>query len=180
MTQTVCENAKLPIPADTPEAERDGPKSLSEIVKVLEGCSVFSKLPEDEIQTIAALFRIESYDAGGIIFRQGDLGKRIYLIKEGQVSLEREVDLGNSTATVTVTLLGRCRLLGCHSCLLGECGRLTETAVCQKPTQLISVEARELRAVFERNPQFAINLLKKLCYVLHDRLRGAYGAMDAL
>lgn len=180
MIQTVDESTKLPSLTETPEAERDRMTSLSEIVKVLEGCSVFRELPEDEIQAIASLFRIESYDAGGIIFRQGDLGRRIHLIKEGQVSLEREVDLGNSTATVTVSLLGRCRLLGCHSCLLGECGRLTETAVCQKPTQLISAEARDLKAVLERNPQFAINLLKKLCHVLNDKLGGAYGAMDAL
>jgi CRP-like cAMP-binding protein len=180
MTQTVEKSTRLLPPNENPETERERTVTLSEIIEVLEGCSVFRELPEDEIRAIAALFRMESYDAGGIIFRQGDLGRRIYLIKEGQASLERKVNLGNSTATVTVSLLGRCRLLGCHSCLLGECGRLTETAVCQKPTQLISVEARELRAVFARNPQFAINLLKKLCYVLHDRLRGAYGAMDAL
>lgn len=126
------------------------------------------------------MFRIENYGAGESIFRQGDFGRRIYLIKEGEVSLEREVDLGNSTARVTVALLGRCRLLGCHSCLLGEYGRLTETAVCQKPTQLFSAEASDLRAVLESNPQAAINLLKRLCCMLHDRLRGAYGAMDAL
>ena len=130
--------------------------------------------------TMATAFRIEEHGEGEPIFRQGDLGSQLYLIKEGQVSLERSVNLGGREARATLSLLGKCRILGCWACLLGDCRHLAESAICQKPTQVVSAHGHDLELIMKANPEIAIALLKRLCFMLDEKLHDCYCAMGTL
>ena len=63
----------------------------SEISLVLKSCEFFKGLQKENIQEIADLCQVKAYAAGDQIFRQGDLGNKIYVVAEGHVYLERSV-----------------------------------------------------------------------------------------
>ncbi|UCG99798.1 MAG: cyclic nucleotide-binding domain-containing protein [Deltaproteobacteria bacterium] len=150
----------------------------SEIVDVLGNCELFRGLNRDEIEKIARLAHIEMYEAGENILNQGDFGDRLYIIAEGHVFLERSIDLGTRKGNAIISLLGRGRALGCWSTLLGEAHTLLSSAICRKPTKVVVIKGLALREMMLDNFQLGFKVLERLCFILRDRIQGAYGAME--
>jgi CRP/FNR family cyclic AMP-dependent transcriptional regulator len=151
---------------------------LSEIVAVLSNCELFRGLDSEEIKKIAGLGTIESYEAGENILNQGDFGENLYIIAEGHVFLERALDLGARKGSAIITILGRGKALGCWSTLLGETHTLGSSAICRKPTKIIVIKGPALRDMMLDNFQLGFKILERLCFILRNRIRGAYGAME--
>ena len=152
----------------------------SEVIQNLKDCHLFSKLNDEQIKKISGVFESKEYKAGDVIFKQGDHGDRICVIKQGLVNLERKMNIGKSEATVSVLYLGPCRLLGCWACLLGESRYHTESAVCQKPTRVITAKGSDLREIFKSDPYIHISMLMALCFMLGEKVSSIYGAMESL
>lgn len=152
----------------------------SEIEQVLRGCELFRGLGQKEIEAIAGLCRTERYHAGDAVFRQGDFGERLYVIVEGQVFLDRSTDLGGRVGSVRIGMLGKGRALGCWSTLLDDAHHLMSSAVCHRPTSLLAIQGPELRKIMVEDKGLGFNILEKLCFILRDRIHGAYGAMEKI
>lgn len=149
-----------------------------EIADVLENCEFFRGLNKDEIEKIASLGHVEMYEAGESIFSQGDFGDRLFIIADGHVFLERSIDLGTRKGNAIISLLGKGRALGCWSTLLGEAHNLMSSAICRKPTRVVVINGPALREMMLDNSQLGFKVLERLCFVLRDRIQGAYGAME--
>jgi CRP-like cAMP-binding protein len=141
----------------------------SEIEDILENCELFRGLNKDEIKKIAGLGHIETYEAGENIINQGDFGEKLYIIAEGHVFLERAID---------ITILGRGKSLGSWSTLLGDTHTLGSSAICRKPTKVVVIKGPALRELMLDNFQLGFKVLEGLCFILRNRIRGAYGAME--
>jgi CRP/FNR family cyclic AMP-dependent transcriptional regulator len=152
----------------------------SEIEQVLEGCELFRGLDQKEIGAIAGLCQMERYEAGEAVFRQGDFGEKLYVIAQGQVFLERSTDLGGRKGSVRIGMLGKGRALGCWSTLLDDAHHLMSSAVCHRPTSLLAIQGPDLRKIMIEDKNLGFNILEKLCFVLRDRIHGAYGAMEKI
>ena len=153
---------------------------ISEIKKVLQECEFFQGLEQDFTDRIAGLCQQEDYGVGEYVFRQGDLNDRIFIIAEGQIFLERLTDLGVRKGTATIGVLGQGRVFGCWSTLLGEAHHLMSSALCQKPTRVLAIKGSDLREMMIQNREWGFNLMERLCFLLRDRIQGAYGAMEKL
>jgi len=151
---------------------------MSQIVNVLENCELFRGLERDEIEKIASLGHVESYEAGENILQQGDFGDNLYVIADGHVFLERSIDLGTRKGSAIISLLGRGRALGCWSTLLGEAHTLWSSARCRKATTVVVIKGPALREIMRGNFELGFKVLERLCFVLRDRIQGAYGAME--
>jgi CRP/FNR family cyclic AMP-dependent transcriptional regulator len=92
----------------------------SEIKQALAGCEFFENLEEGDIEKIISLCWHREFKAGEYVFQQGDFGEHLHVIAEGQVVLERAIDLGVRKGTVTIEALGKGRVLGSWSTLLGQ------------------------------------------------------------
>ena len=149
----------------------------SEIVKALQRCELFSGVDQENVERIANLCHIEEYNAGDTVIAQGEFGRRIYLIAEGQVALMRSVNLGGRQASMTIDLLGKGRGLGWSSILCDPCS-VSASAICQKPTVLVSLEGTDLRNMLETRTDLGYKVMDRLAQILGSRLRAAYGAMD--
>lgn len=152
----------------------------SEIGLLLESCEFFKGLQKEDIQEIADLCRLKSYAAGDHIFRQGDLGNRIYVVAEGHVFLERSVDLGPRKGSAVIGLIRKGRVFGCWSTLLDEKHTLMSSAVCRKPTKVLAIKGSDLRQMMLDNNEVGFNIFESLCFLLRDRLRGVYQAMEEI
>jgi CRP-like cAMP-binding protein len=152
----------------------------SAIEDVLAGCELFRGLRKNEIRNIADLCQVQTYDIGDDVFRQGDVGENIYIIADGQIFLERSMDLGTRTGKVVIGILGRGRAFGCWSTLLDEPHNVMSSALCQRPAELVVMNGADLRAMMTRNTRLGFRVLERLCFVLRDRLHGAFGAMEKI
>jgi len=152
----------------------------SETTHLLESCAFFKGFQKDHLQELTNLFRVEAYAATDFIFRQGDLGEQIYIVAEGHVFLERSVDLGTRKGTVVIGVLGKCKVFGCWSTLLNETHTLMSSAVCRKPTKVLVMNGSALRQMMLDDNELGFNVLERLCFLLRDRLKGAYHAMEEI
>jgi CRP-like cAMP-binding protein len=151
-----------------------------EIVPALECCELFNGLEKSDIEKIAGLCQVETYKPGEYIFRQGELGECLYIIAEGHVFLERSIDLGPRKGNAVISILGKGSVLGCWSTLLDEPHNLMASATCQRGTTVVVMRGAELRDMMLKNIGLGINVFRKLCYILRDRLQGAFGAMEKI
>ena len=149
-----------------------------EIKQILERCEFFKGLQEPYIKNIIGLCRIQNYEPGEYVFSQGDFGEYLYVIAEGHVSLERSMDLGTRKGNAVIGLLGKGRAMGCWSTLLGQPHTLMSSAVCRKPTTVVSIKGTALREIMMGNHDLGFSLMESLCFLLRDRLHGALGAME--
>jgi CRP-like cAMP-binding protein len=150
----------------------------SEISGFLEKCELFSGLNKNEVEKIAGLGHLETYEAGENILSQGDFGENLYIIAEGMVVLERSIDLGTRRGSAVIGLLGRGRALGCWSTLLGEPHTYMSSARCRKPTKAVVIKGQALREMMLGNFPLGFKVLERLCFILRDRIHGAFGAME--
>ena len=150
----------------------------SEIIDILENCDIFKGLARTEVERIATLGHMETYETGENILNQGDFGENLYIIAEGHVFLERDIDLGTRKGNAIIGLLGKGRALGCWSALIGEPHTLLSSARCRRPTKVFVVSGQSLREMMLDDVKLGFNVLERLCYLLRDRIQGAYGAME--
>ncbi len=155
-----------------------------DVIAILRKCKIFSELSDAEILPIAKLGRIEAFEAGETVYTQGSLGTKLYVLSEGQVHLERKKDLGVSgQAKVTVFILKEQperRLMGCWGALVGERHVHMCSAVCDRPTRVLSILWSDLKEVITNNPAARLKILEKLVLLLRDRIDSSYGAFETL
>ena len=150
---------------------------LPEIIDALKKCELFSTADEAHIERIAELCSIKEYQAGETVFAQGEFKTDICLIAEGQVALVRSVNLGGREGERTIEVLGKGRGMGWSSILCEPCSA-SASAVCQKPTRIVSLNGSSLRELLNQDAELGFMVMDRLAHVLGHRLRAAYGAMD--
>ena len=154
----------------------------SEIIEGLRTCELFALLNEEEIQmlttSLATACEVEAYEAGDRIFEQGEHSAKLYVITDGQVLLQRSRNIGERTAMWPLGLLGKGRAMGWSALLYGP-RYVTASAICQKPTRVISIDGTSLRSELERQPGIGFRVMDRLACMLGERLRAAYNTMEA-
>ena len=157
---------------------------IEKITEILRMCELFSELSDTELVSIANLGRVEKFEPGERIYEQGGIGTKLYILAQGRVTLERTVELGGGRiANVTVFALKEQtnrRLMGGWSTLVGEQHVQMCSAVCEKPTKVISMRCSDLRESIVKNSTIRIKILEKLILLLRDRIYSSYGAIETL
>lgn len=154
--------------------------NTKEVIAILQDSRFFADLSPPSIARIAELCTKAVYDQGAFVFRQGDLCEHLYIIIDGQIHLERVVNLGHRKGRMLIDTLGRNRTLGCWSVLLGESHLLMSSASVQKQTTLLKIAGLQLRRMMMEDTQLGFKIMERLCFLLRERIQAAYGAMDRL
>jgi hypothetical protein len=157
----------------------------SEAIKtILRKCELFSDLSDQELSSIVELGRIEEYESGGLIYKGGALGTRLYVLSKGQVSLLRRIKLDDTRiANATVYILREYplrRIMGCWCTLVGKQHIQMCSARCDKPSQVVSIGCTRLRALIVKNSNMRLKILEKLVLIMRERLESSYVAMETL
>ncbi len=151
-----------------------------EIEQTLADCEIFKGLDQSEIQNIAGICRVVTYEKEDLIYRQGDYGEHIYVIARGQVVLERSVDMGARKGQIVIATLGKGRVFGCWSTLLNEPHIMMLRTFCHTPATILVLEGAKLRNLMTRDARFGFNVMERLCLLLRQRIQSAYGAMEKI
>jgi CRP-like cAMP-binding protein len=151
-----------------------------EIEEILASCELFRGLGQREIRNIAKICRVNTYDKGAPVYQQGDFGENIYIIADGQVVLEKTIDMDSREGRVVIATLGRGRVFGCWSTLLDEAHIMMLRTFCQTPATILVLKGAELRKGMISDTGFGFNVMERLCLLLRERIQSAYGAMEKM
>lgn len=100
----------------------------------------------EHLHKLASLAREVKFLEGEIIYCRGNIGKAIYLIEEGQVTIETDVP---GQGSIVLNILGPGQFFGWSSLFPSERKMFLTRAV--KPTRAIAIDANRLRAAWQRD-----------------------------
>ena len=99
----------------------------------------------------------QSFKAGGVIFREGDEARELFVIKSGQVRIQ----IGNRT----VAELGADSIFGEMALIDNE--PRSATAIAATDVELVAVSEKQILFLVSQTPYFALKVMR----VLAQRLR---------
>jgi CRP-like cAMP-binding protein len=123
------------------------------------------EIPEEDLQQIASIATLAAYPANGLLFREGSILNRIFIVVEGNVALELKAAGQEPRRIHTV---GEGELLG-WSPILNE-QAMTATARALTPTKAVSLFAAQVLALCHHNPRFGFLFMQRLAEALAARL----------
>ncbi len=137
--------------------------------EVLRKCDVFTALNDEELREIENICKIEEFEAGTIICKQGSKEKNLYVIEHGTVGIILEVGPLAQRQVQAVTdheAFGWSAMLEPYIC--------TATVKALEKTQVLSLNGQGLSALCSTKPSIGYKVLTGIARVIALRLRQAY------
>lgn len=143
----------------TPSAEEamEAPEEPSADVGALPKIPLFSDLPEDAFIALFERCPLKRYDAGQLVFEQGDEADAFYVICAGQTRVFRTDD----GARRELATLEEGAFFG-EMALLSDAARSASVEASVEDTQVLEISAEILRELSTRHPSVG-TALKKFC-----------------
>lgn len=135
------------------------------VTDTLRGIQFLRDLPDELIGQLAGIARVVDFPAATVIFRQGDAASTLYLVVEGNVSLEI---CAPGVGCKRVLTVGPGELLGWSPVL--EHSRLTATARTISAAQAIALSGPQILAICEQHPRLGYEFMKRAALALAKRL----------
>src|SRR6185295_15748280 len=128
----------------------------------LRASDLFENQPEEVIGAVFAQGRVLEFGPGDVVFRQGDQGDRIFIVKEGVLEILAQPSDGADSQAIAY--LGKGEVLGEIALLTGS--PRSATARSPERAELFTIEKAVFLDLMGTLPAFARNL----CIVLAKRL----------
>ncbi|MFW6069162.1 MAG: cyclic nucleotide-binding domain-containing protein [Chloroflexota bacterium] len=126
----------------------------------------FQALSPDHFQKMVDIATEQHWDGDVMIFREGEQGKYLHLILEGQVALEIYVP---NHGRVTMLTLGPDDIFG-WSAVLPVVGTRTASARAVHSTRTIAFDSQALREACEADHELGFHVYRRLTHVIAGRL----------
>ncbi|PKL13579.1 MAG: hypothetical protein CVV50_03320 [Spirochaetae bacterium HGW-Spirochaetae-6] len=110
---------------------------------------------------------IKDYEAGEIIFEEGAPGNEMYVVKEGEVSIETTIKTEGKSIIKNLGVLSPGDFFGEMAIIGGE--NRSARALARTRTQLVTLNKNRFYELIENSPEFAIKIVRKFS----DRLNEA-------
>jgi CRP/FNR family transcriptional regulator, cyclic AMP receptor protein len=137
-------------------------------IEMLRSCSYFAGVSNESLRAVAAFTEERHFIAGEVLFKEGDLSRGLYILRQGQVDIVYRLHGGEERVVDTVVAGD---LIGWSS--LVEPYRSTAIAVAREAGGAIWIAAAGIRDLCEKDHTLGYHLLKQLAGVLSRRLQGA-------
>lgn len=135
---------------------------LPRLAEVVEELPLFHGLKEEQNHRLAGLCSTQTFQSGEVIFHQGDPGREIYIILEGEVSIVR----GNDQLPLGTVLVGEC---------LGEVALLTQqphsaSAITTTATEVAILSLESLKELIRQRPDIGVVIYQNLAIGIGNKL----------
>jgi CRP-like cAMP-binding protein len=135
-------------------------------LQLLKKTAIFADLDETELATVAESCREQQFQAGQVIFKEGEPGNRFYLIVSGEVRISRNIP-GSGEEALAVLSPGAC--FGEMS-VFDRSERSTDAVANTKAT-LITISRPDFEMLLDFNREMAYKILWSMVRLLSARLR---------
>ncbi len=138
--------------------------------KILRDCEVFAALGDDELEKIASSSSEKQYEAGAVIYHEGESADELFVLQEGKVALQMTLqnNLGKARRRVSVDVVSANEIFGWPTVVAPYTHTLT--AVCLQNAKVLSINGNNLRWLLQDNPAIGYDVLKGIIKVVASRL----------
>ena len=136
--------------------------TLTEVVELLCGVPVFSTLAREDVEKVAALAVPREFQAGHVVFREGDSSDTCYVVREGRA---RAVRTHRDGRAITLANFGRGDIFG--ELAMFEDERRSATVEAIDRCAVVALLGPDMRRLLVEHPEIAM----KLVVALGRRLR---------
>jgi glutaminase len=164
-----CEERLL---QDSERSEGDDRTTALEDFDLLDG------LGEAELTAIGDVVEIRNFDAGTVVFREGDLADAMYFLLSGRVNVLLPLDTRTGERSRRLAAFGQGVAFG-EMALLDE-GRRSADVVCDESCSVAVLSLDALNELVEEYPTISQSIQANLARLLSRRLRAANAQIRAL
>jgi CRP-like cAMP-binding protein len=136
-----------------------------DLIETLREIRFLHDIGQMRLEQIAKISRFRDLSSGEIVFRQGDIAQHVYLVADGNISLEI---CASGTGCKQILTLGPGELVGWSSVLEQSC--YTARARALQTTRLIEINVAQLLTMCNHDPQFGYELMHRTALALAKRL----------
>ncbi len=143
------------------------------VLSVLKQADIFYDLTDTQLELIAAICQEKTYVKDEVIFPENSKGKEMYVIVEGEVSIELDPTLiGRTDVTEpqVLTVLGRWQVFG-EVALVDEGVRSASARSLRHNTRVLIIPRDKLMLLCETYPQLGYRLMRNLAADLAMKIR---------
>lgn len=137
--------------------------------------AIFKDLEDFQLELVAGICQVIELKAGEYVFREGDVGDRLYIIEHGEVRISRVIP-GTGEEALAVLKRGAC--FG-EMAILDESERSTD-AVANIRCRLLSISRANFEAMMASDMALANKVLWSVVRLLSERLRMTNEALRSL
>ena len=153
-------------PSNPPTAAKAESSAVKAVENVIAEHPFLRGLKPEHLRLLADSAMRMHYGAGELIFREGDLANRFYLIEHGRVSLESH---RRDEAPVAVQVIGPGEVLGWSWLFPPYYWHFDARAL--EPTTTIFFYGTRLREHCEKDHAFGYEMIKRMTHVVIHRLQ---------
>ena len=148
---------------------------MSDVTDALGQIDLFKEIHPDGLGRISAICAEESYGVGSVIFKEGDIGDKLYFILEGKVRISREV---SGMGEEALAILGAGAAFGEMS-LIDDFPRSADARVHER-CRLLVLTKSALEDLLFLDKDLAYEILWNFVKILSNRLRETNDKMTFL
>lgn len=127
---------------------------------------IFADLDDDELDRVVEICKLQEFQSGHTIFKEGEKGNRLYIIAEGEVRISRQVP-GSGEEALSVLKKGAC--FG-EMAVFDRSERSTD-AIANKDCKLLTITRSDFELLLDFNREIAYKVLWAVTRLLCERLR---------
>jgi CRP-like cAMP-binding protein len=146
-----------------------------DVVAILQQVELFRGLNRDQLQQVSQIVTPEVFDAGEVIWEQGEEAKKVYVISDGQV----EILIRNGVSSLEPLLyLGSGQVIG-EMALVDDGRRSASVVAIENATQVLAIPNHEFRSLCEQNTDIGYIVMRNIAQDMSFKLRHHdYDAID--
>lgn len=136
--------------------------------EVLRRYPYFSGAGEETLKELAMSSEEMTFGAGDVLFREGEPADHLYILTKGEVDIQYGLNTGEHRTADTLVagdILAWSALVRPY--------RVTALGVARRAGQVISVDARKLRELCDRDRELGFSLMNEVARTASHRLEGA-------
>lgn len=147
--------------------------------KFLARMSVLQQFSDNELRIFAKYLHERKFQAGEVIFRQGDPGYGLYFVFKGSVSIVHSSGHETQTSSQSVTKIERGQYFG-EMGLLEEYNRRSVSATCDEPTIILGLFKPDLEALLDQYPVVGAKFMREVSIILAQRINALVSEVSML
>src|SRR3989338_4261168 len=141
-------------------------KDIELIKTLMDDIPQLGFLENDELDILAHHINYQKAGKGSILFKEGTMGKTLYLIVKGKVEIKKESVSGNQTV---LAQFGKGASIGEMS-LIDESSR-SATASVIEDAELLILDKEQFDEILDKYPEIGVKMLMNITKQISMRLR---------
>lgn len=142
--------------------------SIQEMLEFLGASSLFCSLSKKELRSLATLANQRSYQEGEFVFRKGQPGAAMFIIKSGQVNV---IDHAKDNRDIIIATLNPDDFFG-ELALLDDSPR-SASALVTAQAEIYAFSRTDMESLFTSFPQMGMQIYHALAIIIGTRLKAA-------